>query len=565
MKNAQTIKSYFLKEWPLVLTIILTGTIFNVFTVYIPIMQGSLVDALIEGSSAPILWASLFFLLTILGVQTARFLKRLFVRKFANRINQRMRTLSYHHVVGEPFLVLNQENVGDLMTRIIGDVDITTEGIRKVTTETFDTGVLMVSYFVTLLIYDVRLTLLASIFIPVAMLLAEGMKKVIYRTSKDYRKQMSLMTSSTQEIAEHAVLFRTHGVLDQKIGKYDNDLKTLEKKSVKASLLENALAPLYLMIASLGVVFVLYYGGVKVIDGIWTLGTFIAYLSLFLAMAVKASKSAKLFNAAQKAAVSWQRVKPFLESPSIQPSTARPFAKGTLSVKNLSFSYPNQTEKIFSDVNFEAHPGEIIGITGPIASGKTSLGIALTGLYPYEGSVILDGQELREVSDSERARLVSHLGHDPSLLSDSISENVLLGNAYELAPLLRDAVFEEDLNQMPQKGQTLVGNGGIRLSGGQQARIALARALGGKKPLIILDDPFSAVDTLTEAAIMDQLRKNYKDSIILIISHRLSIFPRVDNIIFLDEKVLYGNHTQMLNQSELYRSIFELQGGKRTW
>ena len=127
------------------------------------------------------------------------------------------------------------------------------------------------------------------------------------------------------------------------------------------------------------------------------------------------------------------------------------------------------------------------------------------------------------------------------------------------------AVFEEDLNQMPQKEQTLVGNGGIRLSGGQQARIALARALGGKKPLIILDDPFSAVDTLTETAIMDQLRKNYKDSIILIISHRLSIFPRVDSIIFLDQKVLYGNHTQMLNQSDLYRSIFELQGGTRTW
>lgn len=563
MKNPQKIKNYFFKEWPLVLSIIVTGTIFNVFTVYIPIMQGRLIDSLIAGAASPILWAVAFFLLTILGVQVARFLKRLFVRKFANRINQSMRTLSYHHVVTEPFLVLQKENVGDLMTRIIGDVDITTEGIRKVTTETFDTGVLMISYFVTLLIYDVRLTVLASIFVPVAMLVAEGMKKVIYKTSKEYRAQMAKMASSTQEIAEHAILFRTHGVLDKKIENYDADLKDLEKKSVKSSLLENALAPLYLMIASLGVVFVLYYGGLKVLDGVWTLGTFLAYFSLFIAMAVKASKSAKLFNAAQKAAVSWQRIKPFLLNTPKEPDLSKTLDQRNLVVKNLSFSYPNAPEPIFSNVSFEAHAGEIIGITGPIASGKSSLGIALTGLYPYNGSILLDGHELRDYSGKERASLIAYLGHDPSLLSESIEDNVLLGKSDNLDLLFKDASFTDDLSQMPLKEKTLVGNGGIRLSGGQQARIALARALGGKKSLIILDDPFSAVDTLTETAIMDQLRKNYQDSIILIISHRLSLFPRVDKIIFLDDTIVYGNHQEMLEQSELYRAIFELQGGQR--
>ncbi len=565
MKNPQKIKSYFLKEWPLVIAIVLTGTIFNVFTVYIPIMQGQLIDALIEVNSFPIIWPIAFFLLTILGVQTARFLKRLFVRKFANRINQQMRTLSYHHVVSEPFLVLQKENIGDLMTRIIGDVDITTEGIRKVTTETFDTGVLMVSYFVTLLIYDVRLTLLASIFVPVAMLLAEGMKKLIYRTSKEYRAQMTKMASSTQEIVEHAILFRTHGVLDRKIENYDADLKGLEKKSIKSSLLENAMAPLYLMIASVGVVFILYYGGLKVIDGVWTLGTFLAYFSLFLAMAVKASKSAKLFNSAQKAKVSWQRIKPFLEDTPKEKDVASISKGAPLVVKNFSFSYPNSFEDIVSGVSFEAHPGEIIGITGPIASGKSTLGIALTGLFPYKGSILLGDNELRDLTEKERTSLITYLGHDPSLLSESIEDNVLLGQPYDIESLLKDASFEDDLHQMPLKEKTLVGNGGIRLSGGQQARIALARALGGKKSLIILDDPFSAVDTLTETAIIDQLRKDYKDSIILIISHRLSIFPRVDKIIFLDHQVFYGNHQEMLHKSELYRTIFELQGGQRSW
>ena len=564
MKNPQKIKNYFYKEWPLTLLIIVTGVLFNVFTVYIQIMQGRLIDTIVNGNPVDqVVLVAMLFLGTILLVQFARFLKRFFVRLFANRTNRTMRTISYHNIVSKPIIDAEKEKFGDVMTRLVGDVDITVEGIRKVTTETFDTGVLMAAYLVTLFLYDWKISGLAIIFVPIAMILAESMKTVVYKRSKAYRTQMSVVTGKTYEIAIHAILLRTHGVLDKNIDRYNDQLVDLEKKAVKANALENGMAPIYLLIASLGVIFVIYMGGNRVVDGSWSIGTFTAYLGLFVALTVKASKTGKLFNSAQKATISWQRIKPYLTPMIVFPKANIVPSDASITVSHLTFDFPNSPAHLVKNINFEAHKGQIIGITGPIACGKSTLGIALLGLFPYSGSIKVNGKELRDYTDSERSQLISYLGHEPYLLSDTIYNNVTLGSEKDISELLKDIAFDDDLKHMPEQEQTLVGNAGIKLSGGQQARISLARALLNKNDLIILDDPFSAVDTLTESRIIENLKSHYHESVILIISHRLTIFPRVDKVIMFDDVVKYGTHEEMLKMSPLYKSIYELQGGER--
>lgn len=565
MKNPQKVKNYFLSQWPTVLALTATGLLFNIFTVYVPVIQGQLIDKVIAGASLDsIVWFCAYYVGFIFVIQFARFGKRFFVRRFANQTNKTMRMVSYHNVIAKPIISLEKEDTGDLMTKIVGDVDITVEGIRKVTTEFFDSGVLMVAYIVELFIMDFSITGLSILFIPVAILIAESMKTIVYKNSRAYRTQMSRVTGTTYEIANHAILFRTHGVLDQNIDKYGSELTDLEKKAVRADTLETATQPIYLFVASCGVIFVIYMGGSRVIDGNWTIGTFLAYLAVFIALTVKASKTSKLFNSAQKATISWQRIKPYLTPIVAKDGHLGLTHEGTLDVAGLSFTYPNQTTAVISDIGFSAHKGQIIGITGPIACGKSTLGLALLGLFPYQGSIKINGKELRDYSDKERSALISYLGHDPNLFSDTIHNNVALGEKADLSGVLSDVAFSEDLQNMPDKDATLVGNNGVKLSGGQQARIGLARALLEKTPIIILDDPFSAVDTLTESQIIANIKKNYQDSIILIISHRLTIFPRVDSIIMFDDAgVKYGTHAEMLEESPLYKRIFELQGGDR--
>jgi len=283
---------------------------------------------------------------------------------------------------------------------------------------------------------------------------------------------------------------------------------------------------------------------------------------MFGDLAIKASKVAKLFNSVQKSQVSWKRIKPFLTDYKGKDTTlCITDKKISLAVDNLSFCYPSTNKRVIENIAFDGAQGEIIGVTGPIASGKSTLGISFLGLYDYEGSIKINGKELRDYTEYARSNMISYLSHKPQLLSDTIYNNITMGNKKDIAEVLKYVCFDVDLKEMPQGQNTLVWNSGIRLSGGQQERIALARTLLNKNKIIILDDPFSAVDMKTEEKIIDNLRDNYKESLIILISHRLTAFNKINKILFLnnDKTIDFGTHEELLNNSLVYKEIYNLQ------
>ncbi len=563
INHPDKIINYWKKEKFVVASIIIFGLAFNISTVLGPIYQGKLIDSLLRGdsfNSTIILGAK--FIGIILMIQLLRYFKRFYIRRFANSTSATMRLMIYNHIMHMRLEELDNENVGNLMTRAISDVDLCVEGMRKFTTEVFDTGVLMASYLVSMLIYDVKITLYSIIFIPIAMISAEKLKGIIYKYSIAYRKKSSEVANITYDTMENSMLYRVTGMESQNRINYNMELEDLQNKAIKANILENSMQPIYFVISMFGIIMVIYLGGTKVISGVWTVGIFSTYITMFTAMANKASKAAKLFNSVQKSQVSWKRIKPYLSEYESKNTTSNiNKSKTKLSVENLSFSYDGGKDNIFENINFEGYQGEIIGVTGSIASGKSTLGLSLLGLYPYRGSIKIDGKELRDYSEYERSQMISYLGHNPHLLSDTIYNNITLGKSYDISSVINDVCFDDDLKAMPDGENTLVGNSGIRLSGGQQARIALARALLQKNKIIILDDPFSAVDMKTEEKIINNLRNNYKDSLIILISHRLAIFDKINKIILLhnDKTVEYGTHDELMEKSKLYGAIYNLQ------
>lgn len=565
IERPEKMSSYWKRQWKVIAAVVFFGIVFNGCMPIGPILQGKLIDTIVsQARLQKVLLQIGLFVGIILFIQIMRFFKRYYVRLFANRTSAVMRMMIYNNIINKDIIELSQERTGDLMTKAISDVDICVEGMRKVMTEVFDTGVLMISYFISMLVYDWKITIGACIFVPVAVGLAEYLKKAIVKYSKAARSQSSRVADLTYDNIEHTVLLRINGLEGKNRQEYFHELDDLEKKSVKASILENSMQPIYNVIALLGIVVVLYYGGKNVIAGVWTIGMFSTYIAIFAALTTKASKAAKLFNSFQKATVSWQRIKPYLTDYKQKNTDDRgSYGDGTLIVKDLSFRYPGVEELVVQNISFSARPGDLIGVTGPVACGKSSLGVALQGLYPYLGSIKLDGVELREYSETEISRRVSYLGHLPQLLSDTIYNNITLGEDGDISAVLNDVCFDEDLKSMPEGIHTVVGSSGVRMSGGQQARIALARALYRRSPLMILDNPFSSVDMKTEETIIKNLRSHYSDRIIVLISHRLSVFPRTDSVIVIhgDRKAEYGTHTTLLSSSGLYSSIYRLQMG----
>lgn len=563
-----SITAYFRLEWLPLTLITLSGLAYNVGLLAGPWFEGRLAQCLAdilggrETAAAMTALAAGYILVTLL-VQAARFIKRFYVRRFANNINRRMKGVLYANLVRQSRGALEKQGAGELMTKAISDVDDCAEGIRKFTTEVFDTGVALAGYIVMLFAYDRHLALLCMIFPPISYICAEKMKKPVQRAGAAYKKATAALSAATLDRAKNAVTYRIYGCEDAQEARYEAALDGYEQAAVRANVWQAALPPLYLAASNLSVLFILWFGAKNVLGTgwrAWDIAAFTTFLSCFMKMAVKSSKAAKLFNAVQRAEVSWKRIKPMMKTPRVLEPLAIPAAQ-RVEVSGLSFCYDGGAP-IFEGVSFSAQPGDIIGVTGPVACGKSTLGRVFLCERPYGGSVRIGGRELSELSPREAASTVGYLGHDPELWNDTVEENVLCGEAGDAMRFLALTALDGEVRAMERGLQTVVGSGGVRLSGGQAQRLALARTLAHPRPVLVLDDPFSALDRRTEDEVFARLKACAQDRVVILISHRLYHFPELRQIVFMqDGKVDVGTHEALCASVPAYRALYESQTG----
>ena len=559
--------SYFRVEWFPLLLVTLSGLVYNIGLLAAPWFEGRLAQCLADilgGSetAAQMALLVLAYIAVTLLVQAARFIKRFYVRRFANNINRRMKGILYANLVRQSRAALEKEGAGELMTKAISDVDDCVEGMRKFTTEVFDTGVALAGYAVMLLVYDWRLAILGLLFTPVSYVCAAGMKKPVQRAGAAYKKAAGALSSATLDRARNAVTYRIYGCEEARMEKYEEALSLYEKTAVRNNVWQSALPPLYLAASEAGTLFILWFGAKNVLGtgwNHWDIAAFTTFLSCFTKLVVKSAKVAKLFNAVQKAEVSWKRIRPLMKTPEQLDALQIPAAQD-VTLKELAFSY--REEPVFSGLSLTAHPGDIIGITGPIACGKSTLGRVFLCEAPYQGSVCFGGRELSTLTQRQIAATVGYLGHDPELSADTVQNNVLCGSEQDAMPWLAAAALKEEVLAMEKGTETVIGSGGTRLSGGQAQRLALARTLAHPRPVLVLDDPFSALDRSTEDAIFAELQAYARDKVVFLISHRLYHFPQMQQIIFMEGgRTTVGTHGELMAAVPVYRQLYESQTG----
>ena len=560
--KADRILSYFKEEWKVLLIITVSGVIYNLGLLFGPWFEGKMAGCLIDILAKNAVYKDMLILviayvISIGVVQVSRYIKRFYVRRFANNVNRRMKKILYGTLVLKSRTELEGEGMGDIMTKAILDVDDCAEGMRKFTTEIFDTGVALAAYAGMLLVYDVRLALIAMIFPPISYIIAEKMKVIVQKTGSAYKKQSGILSNATLDRASNAITYRVYGREAERKNAYEDNLAEYEKSAIYANIWNSSLTPLYRIISMMGILFILYFGSRNVLGTgwrTWDIAAFTTFLACFIKLSDKSSKAAKLFNAIHKAQVSWKRIKPLMVIQT-KDTDCKNQTSGRLDVQNLSFTYPDG-KNVYNGISFTAEPGQIIGVTGPVASGKSTFGRTFLCEYPYEGSIMYNGCELKNAADNERTGIISYLGHDPELFNDSIKNNILLGDNKDVNEYLKAVCIDKEVEAMEQGADTIIGSGGVRLSGGQAQRIALARTLCHKKPVFILDDPFSALDKNTEEQIYNNLRKMTEGSIVIILSHRLYMFPKLDKVIWLDEgSARVGTHDELMLECMAYRQL----------
>ena len=541
------------------------GFVYNTTIVLGPILMGKLIDNAGGGPGQQVLLSAFYFIGITAFFQFARYVKRWYMRDQFNRVACDLRQTFIERTLDRDQQDLEKETVGDLMSRTVGDITEVVDTVRVTLNESWDTWLLMISYFITLLIQDWRITLMASVMIPITIIIAQTMRHVLFRYSMSVRKATSTSNSGLQRYLEGIAVLRLFGREESEAEGLKQTYKEQTGYRIKEMLLQQVLLPVYSLIAGLGIVIVITFAGQKVVSGEWTVGTFNAYLVMFAALATRTRVAARVFNRWHGARAAWTRVKEKMQITDKQEETTGITLDkcSKLEIQNLSYRY--NENKVLDGINLEAKKGQLIGITGSVGSGKTSLALALTGMYPYEGSIRLNGVELSDIDLSSRSKLIAYTGHEQFLFSMNIKENVIFtsngDDGIRLHEALEASALINDINRFEKGLDTKVGEKGVRVSGGQRQRIALARAIYSGSDILILDDPFSAVDIATEKEIIDHLKTSYKDKIVLLFTHRLTSFVYADQVIVLDNGRISekGTHEELMKKGDVYSEIFSAQ------
>lgn len=532
----------------------ITGVIYNVLMAFVPIVQGKLIDLYMEqGDAKYIIYFALSFLAFVVFIQVNRFLKRYYVRDFSNRMVLQMRRVSFSNLLYSNIEDFNNSTKGDIMNKNLSDIKDSCEGVRKVLTEVYDSIILMIGYFVSLMIMDYKISLIITLFIVVSMICANLLKKIIYKTTSDYKKYFSKSKDITLNSLKNEIYYRGFGVSNNYYNKYESVLNELEKKSIKSMIYKCSLEPIYQAIALVGLFFVMYLGGCYVIDGIWLIGTFSAYLTTYMLVAKKASKVGKVFNAATTLNVSWRRCLPFLVNKDNTKEIICDDKNNSLIVDDLTFGFDESFQ--VKNISFKLNGGEALGICGMIHSGKSTLGGALSGLYNYDGSIKLYGVELKNVRNARSDNFISYLPSNCEIFNDTLKYNISFTDS-DVTRELYISCLNEDIDDLEDKENEILSHSCCNLSGGEQKRLQIARGVYGNPRLIIMDDPFNAIDINMSEEITDNIRGECSSSILVIINNQKEILKKMDFILFLkNDGYIYGKYDELLNDPDFSKLV----------
>lgn len=546
MKHYNKIRYYFYYLWGILVPLTITGILYDSLMSFIPRIEGDAINSIKQQNTDLIIKSSLIFLGLTIFVQINRFLKRYLVRVFSNKMNYLMRNKCFNHMLSLDMAFYEQNKVGDILNKNTTDISDTCESIRKLTTEIFDTVILMIGYIVSYFLLDYKIALMSLPFVLISIIISLFLKKKVYMTTKDYKEYSSKFKDSTLNMLKNEIYFRGMGVNEKYIDQYSKEVDILAKKNVKNLVYKASMESIYSSIGFIGLFFVLYFGLNNVIDGTYDIGTFTTILTTFVLIANKGAKVGKSFNAYQGLKVTWKRIKPFLED-DIEKEEEYQFNSDGLSLIDFSYSYDDFKTPT---ITYSFNKDEKIGIVGRVHTGKSTLLKSLTGLYEYDGEAKLNGIDLKDLFKSKN-QVISYCPSKESLFKDSIANNIELGRDGNIKEALNSACLtDSQLDINTEINPTMV-----NISGGQKQRLMLARSLYHQANMYLLDNPFSSLERSMSESISNQVLD--MNGLFFIVTNDENILKKLDRIIYLNDGIAKIDTYFNLLKDDSFKSLVE--------
>ena len=509
----------------------------------------------------------------------ARYGMRELLNGMSRRIECDLRDDFFVHLLRLDATFYGSTRTGDLMSRATNDTLAVRMAVGPAVMYTANTIVGFVFSLSFMLWISPRLTLYAIVPMIVLPPIVLGFGRIIHRRFEQIQEQFSSLSTFVQENLTGVRIVRAYTQEAEQARQFDVFNEEYRRKNMSLVLSAGAFHPILMLISGIALVLATWLGALEVIAGAMTKGDFVAFGFYLVMLIWPMIALGWVVNLYQRGAASMGRLNEIL---AVKPAVGVPLepislaaARGGVEFRNVSFSYPNTQREVLDAISFVVEPEATVAIVGPTGSGKSTLVALLARQYdPTGGEILLDGVKLTDVDPAELRLRIGMVPQDPFLFSATIADNVGLGLDSD-EPLLTEsgepsdviaaatsvAQLAEQIEGFPKGYGTMLGERGINLSGGQKQRATLARALARDPLILVLDDALSAVDTHTEAKILDDLRSVMKRRTSFIISHRVSAVMHADEILVLDDGALVerGTHVELINARGTYARLLRRQ------
>lgn len=553
---------------------IISGFLFVVVSIYLqsmyPLVIGNAIDELTKKSlTHSLLYYGLLSTGIILVGGVFLFLTRRTIIVASREIENDIRHDFFSHLQKLSKNFYNQKTTGDIMAHATNDINNVRNLLGPGIMYSIQTILRTIITLIIIFSIDVEITVISLIPLPFISYLVYSVMKRTYGRSMKVQEAFSNMTTKVQENFAGIRVIKSYVREKYEIEQFNKISADYQKKNLSLARMQAYSFPMMFLLTGLSIILVIYFGGMKVIHGTFSIGNIAEFMVYLGQLTWPMIAFGWVISLVQRAAPSMKRLNDIMNTkPDITnditsdvPLDINAF-KGEIEFKNVTFKYPDTETDIFKNINLKIPYGSTLGIIGETGVGKTTLINLIPRVYDIEnGNIFIDGINIKHIPLETLRNLIGIVPQESFLFSDSISNNIAYSGKSDCEKIEESsnkAGLHKDVILFPDKYETVLGERGITLSGGQKQRTAIARAIYKEPKILILDDSLSAVDTHTEAEILKELKGVMKDRTSIIISHRISTLQNADNIIVLDDGIIkeQGTHEELIKLEGIYYNIY---------
>jgi ATP-binding cassette subfamily B protein len=573
MKNVSRALAFLKNYWPIALGGALSLLLVNAANLISPQLLRILIDEGIEPQNQTRVWQ---VALALVGIAVVRglfnFLQGYWSEVASQGVAYDLRNTIFEKLQNLSFSYHDRSQTGKLMTRMTSDVEIVRMFVGRGVLMLVSAIMLLIGTLVIMFSMNWKLSLVLFTVIPVIFLLFAVFVRQIMPVAQAVQKKLAALNTILQENLAGMRVVKAFAREEFETKRYLDQNQDLLEENINLVRLFSSIFPLIFFLANMGVVAVVWYGGIQVILDNLTLGELVAFTGYLAFLLMPIFQMGMIGAMLSRAEASAERVFEVMDAKS--EVTDKPDAlplktiQGEVEFHTVSFRYLGGDQDVIEKISFKAEPGETIAILGQTGAGKSSIINLIPRFYDVtSGKITIDGHDIRDVTiDSLRSQIGIVL-QETSLFSGTIRENIAYGNPDasldDVIAAAKAAQAHEFINELPNMYDTRVGERGVGLSGGQKQRLAIARALLVDPRILILDDSTSSVDAETEYFIQQALEGLMEGRTSFVIAQRISTVRKAHKILILEDGLLaaQGNHQELLESNELYVEILETQFG----